>query len=62
MKFRKRKNGRRDPVVPPSLPVRLSAWVVAMAIGFSGVVGILSGVMLARRAANLDPVEALRYE
>ncbi len=46
----------------PSLPAKMSLWIVALAFGFSAAVGILSGVLPARRAAALDPVEALRYE
>jgi putative ABC transport system permease protein len=46
----------------PSLPVELSGWLVFTALGFAAAVGVLSGVMPARSAAGLDPVEALRYE
>lgn len=48
--------------IEPALPVRLTAWNVLTAIGFSALVGVASGVLPAIRAAELDPVEALRYE
>ncbi|MHB1844691.1 MAG: ABC transporter permease [Deltaproteobacteria bacterium] len=49
-------------ILLPSLPAKLSLWIVLLAFGFSGAVGVLSGVLPARRAAALDPVEALRHE
>jgi putative ABC transport system permease protein len=46
----------------PDVPLRLSGWIAAVAFTSSFVVGVLSGVVPARRAAALDPVDALRYE
>jgi len=37
-------------------------WLIAGALGFSLVIGAISGYMPARRASKLRPVEALRYE
>ncbi|TAL48517.1 ABC transporter permease [archaeon] len=40
----------------------VSLQIVLIAVGFSVVIGVLSGVLPARQAANLDPVQALSYE
>jgi len=43
-----------------STPLSFSA--IAIAFGFSAGVGLLFGLLPARKAASLDPIEALRFE
>jgi putative ABC transport system permease protein len=44
------------------LPARLEPWSVALGIGITAAVGLVFGAIPARRAARLDPIEALRRE
>lgn len=44
------------------LPIFLPIWAAFMAIAISCLVGVIFGVLPARRAAKLDPIEALRSE
>jgi len=43
-------------------PARVSLHAIALAFGISAAIGIFFGFHPARRAAQLDPIDALRSE
>jgi putative ABC transport system permease protein len=45
-----------------SWPTLISPLSITIAVLFSGAVGIFFGFYPARKAASLNPIEALRYE
>ena len=46
----------------PSLPSKVPAWALITGFSVSVIIGVFFGVWPAMKAAQLDPVEALRYE
>jgi putative ABC transport system permease protein len=46
----------------PALPAAIPAWAVISGLLVSIFIGLAFGVLPARKASRLDPIECLRYE
>jgi putative ABC transport system permease protein len=46
----------------PTIPAKVELWMILVSLGVSIGIGLVFGVLPARKAARLDPIECLRYE
>lgn len=49
-------------LIPGFPPATVPGWAIGIAVGFCASIGLVFGVVPAVKAANLRPIEALRYE
>jgi len=49
-------------LIPNFPPAHVPFWAILLSFGFSVMIGIIFGIVPAVKAANLDPIDALRYE
>lgn len=46
----------------PTIPAKVEPWMIGLSLSVSVGVGLIFGVLPARKASKLDPIECLRYE
>ncbi|MEO8042900.1 MAG: ABC transporter permease [Acidobacteriota bacterium] len=46
----------------PTIPAKVELWMILVSLAVSVGIGLVFGVLPARKAARLDPIECLRYE